>query len=139
MWPSRKIRVLIWFVYVLSWSTALLVPVPSLPDPDVQFTVAKALHVAAYAVLALLTLWLRLGGWWRWLLLAFLFAHGVLTEFLQWYFPALGRNGCVADVIRDWVGVTLGLALWFGWWLTGWLRRDKPGEAAVASSDCGTL
>jgi VanZ family protein len=137
MWPSRRIRVLIWFVYVLSWSTALLVPVPSLGDRDVQFMLAKTLHVAAYAVLALLTLWLRAAGWWHWLLLVFLFAHGVLTEFCQWYFPALRRTGQVADVIRDWVGVALGLALWLGW--CEWLRRDNPREATVASSDSGTF
>jgi VanZ family protein len=115
MWPSRKARVLIWFVYCVSWFTALLVPLPPLPeafrDPGVRFTLHKTVHVAAYAVLALLTVWLRPCGWWRWPLIAFLFAHGVLAEFCQWYFPALGRNGSVKDVIRDWLGVALGLAL----------------------------
>lgn len=143
MWPSRRIRGLIWLGYVLSWSTALLVPIPTAPvealrDPALQFVLAKTLHVTAYALLAILTVWLRLGGWWRWLLLAFLFAHGVLTEFFQWYFPALGRTGCVADVIRDWIGVTLGLALWFGWRLSEWLRRDNPRDAAAVSADGAT-
>jgi len=122
LWPTRKVRVLIWGCYVVAWTTALLVPVPPPPvealrDPDVQFTLAKTLHVAAYALLAILTGWLRLGGPWRWLLLVGLFGHGVLTEFFQWYFPALGRTGCVPDVIRDWVGVTLGLILSWKWWL----------------------
>jgi VanZ family protein len=143
MWPSRKTRGLIWLVYTLSWSTALLVPVPQPPvealrDPVVRFTLAKALHVSAYMLLALLTLWLRPAGAWRWLLLAFLLAHGILTEFFQWYFPSLGRSGCVEDVIRDWVGVSLGLALWFGWWFCG-LRTDNPVEAALVSAEGGTL
>jgi VanZ family protein len=144
MWPSRRIRGLIWLVYTVSWSTALLVPMPPAPiealrDPEVEFTVAKGLHVLAYALLTLLTLSLRLDGAWRWVLLAFPFAHGVATESLQWYFAALGRHGCIEDVIRDWVGVALGLALWFGWPLSGRLRGTSQAEAVVASADGSTL
>lgn len=119
--PTRLIRGLIWLAYMAAWSTALLMPQPVyvgavLQDPDVIFSVAKSTHVLAYAVFAGLSGWLRLGGRQRFFLLGFLAAHGVITEFLQWYFPALGRYGSVRDVLLDWLGVALGVAVTWKWW-----------------------
>lgn len=121
LWPSRLVRGLIWLIYFVAWSTALLLPVPVKPgeglrDPDLLFLFSKSLHVLAYAFFAGLTGWLRPAGRQRWLLIGLLAAHGAATEFLQWYFPELGRYGCVRDVLLDWLGIALGVAVTWNWW-----------------------
>jgi VanZ family protein len=136
MWPARRVRVIIWCIYICAWSTALLVPKPSPPfevlrSPEAEFVFAKILHISAYALLAILTCWLRLPGRWAWVFLGFLFAHGVVTECLQACFTSLGRTGCIEDVIRDWIGITLGLAVsWFPGLVKG--MRSRRGDGAIA-------
>lgn len=122
VWPARSVRWSIWLIYVVSWSAALLVPVPVKPrensallHPLVLFLFSKSLHVAAYALLAVLSGWLRLRGRACWLMMAFLLFHAAATEFLQWLLPT-GRTGCVRDVVLDAVGIGLGMAITWKWW-----------------------
>jgi VanZ family protein len=122
--PAAPVRWLIWAGYVTAWTAALLVPVPVEPDtglrsPAVLFVFAKFVHLSAYALLAVLTGWLRAPGKYRWLLLAFLPAHAALTEFLQWLLPT-GRTGCIQDVLLDLVGISVGMALSWRWWRAAW-------------------
>src|SRR5262245_31870833 len=77
-----KLRGLIWSVYTVAWTTALLTPHPArLADALLQeqhaFYASKMLHVSAYAVLAVLSGWLRARLPWRWILLGFLSAHAM--------------------------------------------------------------
>ena len=50
---------------------------------DFKFLIAKTLHVAAYAVLAGLSGWLRVPSRFRWILLFVIMAHAPATELLQ--------------------------------------------------------
>jgi hypothetical protein len=113
-------RWLVWDVYVVAWTTALLVPNPVSAGDDSRLRIgltvfAKAVHVSAYAVLTVLTNWLGVRGAGRWALLAFLSAHTLATEGLQ-HVMGMGRTGSWRDVALDHVGIALGLALtWKGW------------------------
>jgi VanZ family protein len=125
----------VWTLFATAWSIALLVPIPIHPGPglrtpEVLFTVAKATHVSAYALFAILTLWLPLRGGLRWGLVGLLPCHGAVTEFLQWSFPSLGRTGSVRDVIIDVVGISLGLGLWF-WWHRRQVKATNPNPTRV--------
>jgi VanZ family protein len=126
LFPPPPMRWLIWALYMVAWTTALLVPVPPQPEgspltePDVRFYFSKAVHVSAYTAFALLTGWLRAPVRWRSWLLALLFAHGAATETLQALLPT-GRHGCVEDVLLDSLGISIGLALSWKWW-----RRQSP-------------
>jgi hypothetical protein len=119
--PLRPaVRWLAWVGYLLAWSLALLTPYPVylsawlLPEGLPQFLAAKGLHVTAYAVLAVLTGWLRAPTWLRPLLLLALSAHALGTEGLQ-YFVYL-RHPSWRDVALNHIGLMLGLALSWGWW-----------------------
>jgi VanZ family protein len=126
-WSSRW-RWVIWLLFVLAWSTALLVPDPvgfvfghgdgslDIPD-DVKFLMAKSLHVTAYALAAILTGSLHAPGRWRWVLLAFWSLHACGTEIGQLFVPT--RTGSVRDVVLDHVGLLIGLALSWRWWRSG--------------------
>jgi VanZ family protein len=110
-------RWLISLVYLVLWTTALLVPitqemgeaVSTEPDNRVYFT--KPLHVTAYMVLCLLGAWLRPRGRWRWVLLAFLSCHAMGTEYFQQFVPT--RTASWRDVGLDHIGILLGVA--FSW------------------------
>jgi VanZ family protein len=119
----------VWLLYVLAWSVALEVPQPIHPhDPtaaEAVFTFGKAVHLSAYALLAGLTGWLRPTGAWRAAAFVFLLGHGVLTEVLQFLLP-FGRTGAVADVMLDWVGISVGVALTWRWWF-----RPRGQESGV--------
>jgi VanZ family protein len=131
-------RWLVWLLFVGVWTWALLLPNPErwaraliLPETIVvpedhpvrqellemvlSLVFSKTLHVAGYAVLAILSGWQRLTGPFRWALLAFLSLHALGTEFFQAYVP--GRHPSWRDVGLDHVGIVLGLALTWKWWL----------------------
>jgi VanZ family protein len=119
------VRWAVWVGFLLLWSTALLVPNPldpfnryvlggnELPE-DASFWIAKSVHVAAYAIAAILTGWLRVRSPWRWWLLAFWFVHACATELGQTFVPS--RTGSLRDVALDWCGLLIGLALSRRWW-----------------------
>jgi VanZ family protein len=117
--PAKKYRWLIWLAYVAAWSGALLAPIPQhlgvrIHDVDLRFVLAKTLHVSAYAVLAVLSGWLRVPSRFRWMLALFLAGHATATEFLQQYLPP--RIGAVNDIGLDLIGIALGCALSWKWW-----------------------
>ncbi|MCI0643130.1 MAG: VanZ family protein [Gemmataceae bacterium] len=115
-----KRRWLIWSFYVALWTVALLLP-PEVPEAivnheiirDRKFLIGKTVHIVAFAVMTILTGWLRSPPRWRLLLLAFLLVHPTVTELLQ---LEVGRTGLLTDVALDQVGVALGLALSWKWW-----------------------
>ena len=129
---SGRVRWTIWLFYTLAWTAALLMPAPEIlaraflvprfvshqdfNDMGPPMTIAaKVLHVSAYAILAVLSGWLPVQRRWRWLLLAFLSAHGFATEYLQNF--AVDRHPSLGDVGLDHAGVILGLAVSWKWWL----------------------
>jgi VanZ family protein len=110
----------VWCALLVLWTVALLTPDPVqvaravLPD-ELEFPVAKLLHVCAYAALAALTTSLRPMGRYRWLFLALLSLHGMGTEYFQQFVP--GRCGCLQDVGIDHVGIVIGAVLAWKTWL----------------------
>jgi VanZ family protein len=113
-------RWLLWGVFLVVWTTALLTTEPVhvahrvLATPFI-FPTAKLLHVTAYSLFAILSGWLFLPGRWRWLLLAFMCLHAFGTEFLQQYVPERGPS--LWDVGIDHIGIAIGLVLSSKWWL----------------------
>jgi VanZ family protein len=117
-WFLLVARWLVWWVYVLVMSVALLTPNPvhaSTPHGrQALFLTSKVIHISAYLVLAFLTGWLRAPGRSRWLLLVFLSAHALGTEYLQQFVPSRVSNWY--DVGYNHLGLVLGLALSWKWW-----------------------
>ncbi len=114
-----KLRGLIWSIYTATWTTALLTPQPvrvadAVLGNEHAGYAAKTLHVSAYAVLTILTGWLNAPLRWRGLLVVFLSAHALGTEFFQAYVPT--RYPSWADVGWDHLGIVLGLILSWAWW-----------------------
>jgi VanZ family protein len=115
-------RWLAWSLFLLAWTLALLTPQPVqvadavLPD-DAVFPTSKALHVTAYALLAILTAALPLRHRTRWWLLGLLVLHAAGTEFGQQFVPP--RTGSLRDVGLDQVGLVLGVVCTWKWWLGG--------------------
>jgi VanZ family protein len=114
------LRRLVWLVYLVAWTAALVTPQPvavskaTLPE-SAQFTVGKSLHVCAYALLCVLTGWQRfLAPRWRPLILLALSAHAALTEVAQLYVP--NRTGAFEDVALNHIGLYLGVVLAWRWW-----------------------
>jgi VanZ family protein len=115
--PGVWVRWLVWLVYVAAWTQALLTPIrldKVQASPELLFVLAKCLHVTAYAVLAILSGWLRVPWPFRWLLLAGLAAHGMATEFGQQFVAT--RHPSVRDVGLDWLGLAIGIGLSWKWW-----------------------
>src|SRR5262245_51809485 len=115
IWFPVWLRWLLWMVFALGWTAALLLPHPPHPEsldsfPYGNFLAAKCLHISAYAAWTVLTVSMRQCRW----LLALVLFHGVATEFLQSFIPS--RTGSVSDVALDWFGVGLGLLLGWRWW-----------------------
>jgi VanZ family protein len=113
------LRRVVWLVYLFLWTLALVTPQPAeaseavLPPPA-QFPIAKLVHVAAYALLCVLTAWQRFAPRWRPLLLLALSAHAAGTEVAQLYVPH--RHGCWQDVALNHVGLYLGVVIGWRWW-----------------------
>jgi VanZ family protein len=127
---DRNARWFAWGVYVLLWTTLLVMPARTIDElaakeiPEgFKYVLAKSLHVSAYAVLTLLCGWLRVRARFRWLLMFFLMGHATLTEMIQYHVPALGRTGELNDVAFDQFGIALGLLLSWKWWV----NKDEPG------------
>jgi hypothetical protein len=81
----------LWVLCLAVWTAALLTSKPAqvnrqLFPPELALILSKGLHISAYAFLAAFALWMTLRPY-RWLLLASLFVHAALTEFLQRYVP----------------------------------------------------
>src|SRR3989442_9855984 len=76
-------------VFVVLWTTALVLPLPderSWPvaiSPGRKYFFAKTGHVCAYAIMTILSGWLRVPFRFRLLLLFFLMAHAAATEWIQ--------------------------------------------------------
>jgi VanZ family protein len=104
----------LWALYASAWTVALVSTFPikvrnAVTPEEYWFSLGKTLHVTAYAVFTILSS--RLSAR-RWLLLVVIL-HGPLTEFLQQFTE---RTPEVTDVLLDWLGVSLGVALsWRKW------------------------
>jgi VanZ family protein len=109
---------LVWFGFVALWTTGLVFPMPeqrfSVEETTRRFLVGKAVHVAAYAVMTMLSGYLRLPIRFRLLLLFFLMFHAAVTEFIQ--LSVSNRSGTLQDVVLDHLGILAGLMLsWQSW------------------------
>ena len=114
-------RSFVWIVYFVCLTTLLVMPgtvQDQLPLGEFVLTnktlFAKSVHIALYAIFAVLTGSLRVSPSWRLPLLFFVMAHGAATEFLQQFVPE--RNGSVSDVLFDHLGIALGLLVSWKWW-----------------------
>lgn len=115
-------RWLIWTLFCVAWTAALVAPVPStdgLPMGEFldsrRVLVAKAVHVVAYAMFAMLSGWLPVAPRWRLLLMYLLMVHAVATEFTQLHLSY--RSGTLSDVLWDHLGIAIGFGLSWRWWL----------------------
>jgi VanZ family protein len=111
---------LAWCVLLVLWTLALVTPDPVRVAKEVlpaqlEFPAAKLTHVCAYAFLAAMISVLRPLGRWRWLFLALLSLHGMATEYFQTFVP--NRTGSWRDVGIDHIGILLGAALAWSFWL----------------------
>lgn len=118
-------RWLIWSVFLVLWTIGLLYPTsPQLHQIDeiiepFRVVIAKTVHVSAYAILAILTGWLRVAPRYRWLMLFVIMAHGTATEMGQWITKEMHistRTGELYDVAFDNAGILLGLLVSWRWW-----------------------
>jgi hypothetical protein len=119
--PPLVVRRWLCALYALSWSVALIVPLPiKPPDPSwipSFWTFSKTVHVTAYALFAALCGWMLVPRRYRGLLMVFLVGHGMLTEYVQYLTNDLfGRTGQWSDVGLDVIGIVLGVAVTWKWW-----------------------
>jgi len=140
-------RWVVWLLYVAVWTWGLLLPNPDrwaralilpvtivapedhpvrqeLLEVVLSLFFSKTLHVAGYALLAVLSGWQRTAWGLRWGLLVFMSIHALGTEFLQAFAP--GRHPSWRDVGLDHVGIMVGLALTWKWWLSLSAGRPNP-------------
>jgi VanZ family protein len=115
------VRWSIWASFLTAWTVGLLIPMSHVPPPPSGQTWAvfindKFLHCVAYAILAVLTGWLKLPTGYRWLLIGLLAFHAYATEFLQQFVPT--RDMSLADVGMDLAGILLGLVVTWRWWFS---------------------
>jgi VanZ family protein len=110
----------VWSAFAVLWTIGLLYPLPERHAGDMQwqdylrYYVGKTLHVIAYAVFAILSGWLNVRPARRWMLMFALMVHAGVTEWLQTF---VGRTGMPSDVVRNYAGITLGIAAsWRSWW-----------------------
>jgi hypothetical protein len=130
-------RLAFWLVCLGLWTWALLVPDPGQllrdlfrqPDaegsgdggyssPLLDFILSDpfwdSVHVIGYAVLTILAGWLKAPPRGRWLLVALLLLHAMLTEYLQDFVPT--RWSSWEDLGFDFLGIGLGMALSYRYW-----------------------
>jgi len=115
--PGR--RWLIWGLFLAALTAGLLRPEPvSLADEmlphEAIFSAFKTVHITAFALLVVLTAWLRVSSRTRWLMLAGVSAYAMLTEYLQNFVPT--RTASWWDVGFNHVGIALGLAISWRCW-----------------------
>jgi hypothetical protein len=118
------IRWLIWLGFVLAWTIALELPVPEtadLPGGEViatnKFLFTNSVHVAAFAVMAILSGWTPLAPRYRWVMMFFLMLHAWGSEYLQELLHSICfRGGKLEDVGFDVIGILLGVAASWKLW-----------------------
>jgi hypothetical protein len=118
-------RWLIWAAVVIVWTLGLEFPVPKpehIPAGEFiierKYIIGKTLHVSAYALLAILSAWVPTPPRYRWLMMFFLMVHAWGSEMLQEALnPWFHRGGSLSDVGFDVVGIVLGLAVSWKWWI----------------------
>ena len=118
-------RWLIWSAFVIVWTIALEVPVKETEQlPGGEFIVsnkkllAKSVHVVFYAILTVMSVWVPHNQRYRWLMMFFLMAHAWGTEMLQELLqPICFRGGTLSDVGFDVLGILLGFAASWKWWM----------------------
>jgi VanZ family protein len=133
--PRRSLHVAAFVVPLGVFTYLLLTPEP--PKPPTQqdwlvFLFYKSAHVSGYAYLAAVGYLLPRLPRHRWAVVGFMMAHGVLTETIQALVPELHRHGCIQDVLIDWSGVAVGVAL--ARWITPPRREEKLAPPAFAGS-----
>lgn len=109
----------IFFLLLGLWTWKLLEPNP-VPEAvgaeiptDLKFLLSKCLHLAAYAVLAVLASFLPVRRPYFLAAIAVLAVHAVGTEVGQSYVP--NRHGSARDVGINWAGIGAGLLLLRVW------------------------
>lgn len=114
----------IWAGSTVVWAAMLILPVPQadfleLGDLriNLKFIIAKTLHVSMYAVLTAWAGWLAAPMRYRFMLIFFLMVHATLTEVVQRAMQAWGRNGSLQDVAWDHLGIAIGIAVSWRWWI----------------------
>lgn len=120
------LRWVIWSVFVIAWTLALELSVADPPEEmpgrevieNYRKLLAKSAHAAVYAFFTVLSAWVPMRQRYRWLMMLFLMVHAWGTEMLQevlfWQF---GRTGSLLDVGFDVLGIVLGVALSWKWWM----------------------
>src|SRR5262245_61386413 len=124
----RRAWWVVWAVYAVAWTTALLTTYPlrvrdAVVPADFAFPTGKVLHVLAYAAFAVLSAWVPAPRPGRWALLGFLSLHAFATEFFQQF---VGRTASLADVGLDHAGIALGVALTWKRWRDSVTSSRRP-------------
>jgi VanZ family protein len=138
---TARSRLLVWALFLVAWTTALLTPI-HVSETSFNFfgvfkaVAAKTLHVGAYATLTVLTGRLGASPAYRLLLLFLILAHGPATEFLQTYVET--RHGSLRDVCIDYAGVLLGLYLGRREWTQGMTEQPASPENALLAARHGS-
>jgi VanZ family protein len=140
------LRWLVFLVYVIAWSAALLTPEPlriwiafkevlhwQIPDdpeedPGIQlegYVISKTAHVGAYAVLAIIVAWLGVPWRQRLLLLTAMSLHAMGSEYCQGFVES--RHPSWGDVGLDHLGILLGIGCaWKCWRSSGRPTHHMP-------------
>jgi VanZ family protein len=111
-WDRKILPWAVWLIALTVWTIALVSPDPvrkRIVPEEAAFSLAKLLHVSAYAFLTVLLAWLPVSTRMRYRMAIGLVGHGALTEFLQTFVE--GRTGSIRDVLFDALGVGIGLLL----------------------------
>lgn len=134
---TRTVLQLAFWLALATWTVLLVRPTPkeavtALNDLSdiLPWLVAKALHVTGYAGFAVGALVLFRHRWW---VLGAVAAHAVLGELGQYWgdvWFATGRVGSVKDVLIDWLGMAIGVGLWWAW-------RKVTGQKSVQGGEAG--
>ena len=140
----RRWRWLLWSVFVIVWTTALVIPVPGDAFVNIEsirinlkFVLAKSLHVFAYAAMTVLSGRLLIAPRFRWAMMYFLMFHAGLTEIIQE--RLVYRSGLLMDVMIDSAGVALGVAVsWKYWTAPAPVTAATPAEPKV-EEECAPL
>jgi VanZ family protein len=113
----RRLRLVLYAVATLVLLYMTVAPAKAVPGVDLFWD--KAEHATAWAVLTGLGLLLSTKR--RWAILIFAFAFGAFVEVLQATLP-LGRDGDIADLMADSVGIATAYFLWRVARHLGWVK-----------------
>jgi VanZ family protein len=130
---AAVLRWLIWLGFVIPWSVALEIPFPEtadLPGGEVLLTnrrlIAKSLHVAVYAFMAILSGWVPMAPRFRWVMMFFLMGHAWGSEYVQELLQSYCfRGGKLSDVGFDIIGIIIGVGLSWKWWAASGAERNR--------------